>query len=92
MGTDTKKNETIKIRVSKDQKDLFKGVATKKGISVTELLIVGTEELIAKEKFKNKEIEVITPRIDRLEKKLEIVKSRMEHRKQATKKFKWIRF
>lgn len=92
MGTDTKKNETIKIRVSKDQKDLFKDVATKKGISVTELLIVGTEELIAKEKLKNKEIEVITPRIDRLEKELEIVKSRMEHRKQATKKFKWIRF
>lgn len=92
MGADTKKNETIKIRVSKDQKDLFKDVATKKGISVTELLIVGTEELISKEKLKNKEIEVITPRIDRLEKELEIVKSRMEHRKQATKKFKWIRF
>lgn len=92
VGTDTKKNETIKIRVSKDQKDLFKDVATKKGISVTELLIVGTEELIAKEKFKNKEIEVITPRIDRLEKELEIVKSKMEHRKQATNKFKWIRF
>ncbi|WP_040191075.1 type II toxin-antitoxin system TacA family antitoxin [Clostridium culturomicium] len=89
MGTDTKKNETIKIRVSKEQKDLFKYVATQKNMTLTELLIVGTEELINKENLKSKEIEIVTPRVERLEREFEIIKARMEDRKQATKKFKW---
>ncbi|MEG1287646.1 MAG: hypothetical protein RSD13_06290 [Clostridium sp.] len=89
MGTDSKKDEMIKIRVCKEQKELYKVIAATKGLSLTGLLIVGTEEFIAKEKLRDKEIEIAAPRVDRLEKELEIIKVRMKDRKQATKKFKW---
>ncbi|MGL5328563.1 MAG: hypothetical protein ACRDD7_04785 [Peptostreptococcaceae bacterium] len=89
MGTDFKKDEMIKIRVSKEQKALYKAVAANKGISLTELLIVGTEEFIEKGSLKAREIEIVAPRVERLEKELEIIKSRMKDRKKSTKKFKW---
>lgn len=92
VGTDTKKDSFIKIRVSQEKKELYKEYAVVKGISLTELLCVGTEELIARDKMKHKEAELIEPRLERLEKELTEVKKKMEQRKQArTKSFKWFK-
>lgn len=89
MGTDIKKDSFIKIRVSQEQKEVYKHYAEAKGISLTELLCVGTEELIARDKIKIKEAEILEPRLERLEKELERVKQKMEKRKQtSTKGFK----
>ena len=43
------KDDYIKIRVSKEQKKLFKRVAELKGITLTELLVGGTEERALRE-------------------------------------------
>lgn len=89
VGTDTKKDRFIKIRVSQKQKELYKTYAEAKGISLTELLVVGTEDLIAKDKIKHKEVEILDIRLQRLEKELEGVKAKMEERRKTVKRFKW---
>ena len=38
------KDDYIKIRVSKEQKELFKDIAKKKNISMSKFIIVSTEE------------------------------------------------
>ena len=43
------KDDYIKVRVSKEQKKLFKRVAELKGITMTELLVGGTEERALRE-------------------------------------------
>lgn len=92
MGTDIKKDSFIKIRVSQEQKELYKEQAVQKGMSLTELLCVSTDELIARDKIKIKEVQKLEPRIERLAKELELVKKKMEQRKQiTTKRFKWFR-
>ena len=50
------KDDYIKIRVSKEQKALFKDIAKKKNISMSKFIIVSTEEraLREKEKFEGK--------------------------------------
>lgn len=89
MGMGLKKDETIKIRVSSDQKKIFKDVATKKNIYMSELLIVCTENVIEKEQLKSLEYEITKPRIEELELKLSILKARMEERKKSKKKSIW---
>lgn len=92
MGTNKKKNDFIKIRVSQEQKELYKEYAAQKGISLTELLCVSTDELIVRDKIKHKEAEQIEPRLERLERELTEVKKKMEQRKQTrTKGFKWFK-
>ena len=46
------KDDYIKIRVSKEQKALFKDIAKKKKISMSEFMIVATEERALREKEK----------------------------------------
>ena len=46
------KNDYIKIRVSTEQKELFKAIAKKKKISMSEFIIVATEERALREKEK----------------------------------------
>ena len=43
------KDDYIKVRVSKEQKKLFKKVAELKGITMIELLVGGTEERVLRE-------------------------------------------
>ena len=43
------KDAYIKVRVSKEQKKLFKKVAELKGITMIELLVGGTEERVLRE-------------------------------------------
>lgn len=81
VGTKIKKDEAIKIRVRAEQKRMFKDVAVKKNVSMSELLIGCTEDVIEREKLKSLEQERTRPRIEEFETKLQILKARMEERK-----------
>lgn len=89
MGTRLKKDATIKIRVSNEQKRLFKNVATKKNISMSELLIGCTENVIEKERLRSLEQERTRPRVEEFETKIQKIKARMEERKQSKNKSIW---
>jgi len=89
MGTRLKKDETIKIRVTDEQKRLYKNVATKKNISMSELLIGCTENIIEKERLRSIEQEITKPRVEEFELRLQLVKARMEERKKSKKKSIW---
>ena len=86
MGTSVK-SEFIKIRVSKEQKELFKRVAELKGITMTDLLVVGTEQRALQDLDKATERESLEPRVETLERKLELTKARLEERRKLSKKF-----
>ncbi|HBI6887358.1 CopG family transcriptional regulator [Clostridium perfringens] len=56
MATKVVKDEFIKVRVTSEQKKLFKKVAKELGITMTDLLVVGTEE------FAKSKLEIIKSR------------------------------
>lgn len=85
MGTRLKKDDTIKIRVSNEQKRLFKDEATKKNISMSELLLGCTENVIEKERLRSREQERTRPRAEEFEVKLKLLKARLEERKKGEK-------
>ena len=85
------KDDYIKIRVSKEQKALFKDIAKKKNISMSKFIIVSTEEraLREKEKFEGTnslELRVVLI-VSELEKKLQEIKLKMESQKAEKKSF-----
>lgn len=81
MATGTKKDEFIKIRVTTEQKELFKRVAKQLNTSMTELLVVGTENLARHKEENLKSINMINARALRMEQNLQVMKARMENRK-----------
>lgn len=72
------KDDYIKVRVSKEQKKLFKRVAELKGITMTELLVGGTEERALRELDKIEGTKSLELRVSELEKKLQDIKLKME--------------
>ena len=72
------KDDYIKVRVSKEQKKLFKRVAELKGITMTELLVGGTEERALRELDKIEGTKSLELRGSELEKKLQDIKLKME--------------
>lgn len=87
MDTRVKKDSYIKVRVSKEQKELFKRVAELKGITMTDLLVVGTEERALKEELKLDGTELLAHRIDEVEQKLQEIKCKMECQRTYKKSF-----
>lgn len=87
------KNDYIKVRVSKEQKELFKRVAELKGITMTDLLVEGTEERALRELNKVEGTENLEQRVEDIEKKLQDIKVKMEFqrtdKRSFFKKFKW---
>lgn len=79
------KNDYIKIRVSKEQKELFKDIAKKKKVSMSEFMIVATEERALREKEKFEGTKSLELRVSELEKKLQDIKLKMD-RKRLKKK------
>ena len=79
------KDDYIKIRVSKEQKALFKDIAKKKKVSMSEFMIVATEEkaLREKEKFEGS----LELRVIKIEKKLQEIKVKMEGQRSKKKSF-----
>ena len=81
------KDDYIKVRVSKEQKKLFKRVAELKGITMTELLVGGTEERALRELNKIEGTKSLELRVSELEQKLQEIKLKMERSKADKKKF-----
>ena len=81
------KDDYIKVRVSKEQKKLFKRVAELKGITMTELLVGGTEERALRELNKIEVTKSLELRVSELEKKLQEIKLKMESQKAEKKSF-----
>ena len=78
------KDDYIKIRVSKEQKELFKDIAKKKNISMSKFIIVSTEERALREKEKFEGTKSLELRVSELEKKLQEIKLKLES--QSSKK------
>lgn len=81
------KDDYIKVRVSKEQKKLFKRVAELKGITMTELLVGGTEERALREINKIEGTESLELRVAEVEKKLQEIKAKMESQSLKKKSF-----
>ena len=81
------KDDYIKVRVSKEQKKLFKKVAELKGITMTELLVGGTEERALRELDKIEGTKRLELRVSELEKKLQDIKLKMESQSLKKKSF-----
>ena len=72
------KNDYIKVRVSTEQKILFKDIAKKKKVSMSEFILVATEEKALREKEKIEGTENLDLKVTELEKKLQEIKLKME--------------
>ena len=72
------KNDYIKVRVSTEQKILFKDIAKKKKVSMSEFILVATGEKALREKEKIEGTENLDLRVTELEKKLQEIKLKME--------------
>ena len=81
------KDDYIKIRVSKEQKALFKDIAKKKKISMSEFMIVATEERALREKEKFEGTKSLELRVSELEQKLQEIKLKMENKRGEKKNF-----
>ena len=82
------KNDYIKVRVSTDQKVLFKDIAKKKKVSMSEFMIVATEERALREKEKLEGTDSLEQRVIEVEKKLQEIKAKMENQRVEKKIFK----
>ena len=78
------KDDYIKVRVSKEQKKLFKDIAKKKKVSMSEFIIVATEERALREKEKFEGTKSLELRVSEVEKKLQ--KNRAKMKKKRAKK------
>ena len=81
------KDDYIKIRVSKEQKELFKDITKKKNISMSKFIIVSTEERALREKEKFEGTKSLELRVSELEQKLQEIKLKMERQKAEKKTF-----
>ncbi len=81
------KNDYIKVRVSTDQKVLFKDIAKKKKVSMSEFMIVATEERALREKEKLEGTDSLEQRVIEVEKKLQEIKAKMESQRVEKKTF-----
>lgn len=81
------KDDYIKVRVTTEQKKLFKDIAKKKKVSMSEFMIVATEEKALREKEKLEGTKSLELRVDELEKKLQELKLKMEGQRAEKKSF-----
>ena len=81
------KNYYMKVRVTTEQKKLFKDIAKKKKVSMSEFIIVATEEKALREKEKLEGTKSLELRVDELEKKLQELKLKMEVQRARRKSF-----
>lgn len=82
-----RKDDYIRIRVSKEQKELIKKVAAIKGISMSEFVVVITEKFALQELNKVKTYENTKLRVENIDHQLSITRSNMERRRNYKKSF-----
>ena len=78
MATKEAKTEVIRVRVSLEQKNKFKKLAEKKGITVSEIICSYIEKEIELQEFRNKYSEKIEKRIVATDKKLLKLKEKLK--------------
>lgn len=81
------KDEVIRVRVSKEQKELFKNIAKGKNVSMSEFIVVATEERALKEQEKLENKESLELRVEQLEGKLQEIKVKMETNRAEKRSF-----
>lgn len=81
------KDDYIKVRVSKEQKELFKRIAKVKNISMSEFVVVATEQRALKEQEKIEGTESLELRVADVEKKIQEIKIKMESQRAKKKSF-----
>lgn len=87
-----KKDDYIRIRVTTEQKKLFKDVATELGTNMSKMIVVATENLAKKHKEKMLSQKDIEDRAVRTDKKLLEIAERIRdnsNKKYSTKKKKF---
>ena len=88
-----KKDDYIRIRVTTEQKKLFKDVATELGTNMSEMIVVATESLAKKHKEKMLSQKDIEDRAVRTDKKLLEISEKIRgnsNKKCSTKKKKFM--
>ena len=78
MATKEAKTEFIRVRVSLEQKNKFKKLAEKKGVTVSEIICSYIEKEIELQEFRNKFSEKIEKRIVATDKKLFKLKEKLK--------------
>lgn len=81
------KDEIIRVRVTKEQKDLFKRIAKERNVSMSEFMVVATELRALKEQEKIECAESLEIRVADVEKKIQEIKIKMEIQRTKKKSF-----
>lgn len=79
-GTVATKKEEIKIRLTKEQKDLIKRVADKQGLTMSEFILNKIEPLAKSIECNLDNKEMIEDRINNTENKIQLIKLKMKER------------
>lgn len=74
-----KKSEVVQIRLTKEQKELFKEVSKEMGTNMSELMIVATENIVKRHREKMSLQKNITDRAMRTDKKLAEIAKRIRN-------------
>jgi len=86
------KDAVIRVRVSKEQKDLFKSISKEKKVSMSEFIVVATEDRALKELDKVVATKDLELRVEELEKKLQEIKLKMESKREKKSKKGFLKF
>lgn len=81
------KQEEIKIRLTKEQKDLIKRVAKQQGTTMSDFILRYMEPIALSKEFDFNHKEIIEERVENTEGKIQDLKRNMEQRKGNKKSF-----
>lgn len=80
-----KKDDYVKVRLPREQKELLRSIADKKNMTMSEFVLVATDKAVSMEIEKAIELQDLEPRVERLERAMEVVKARMDERRKISK-------
>lgn len=87
MATKVVKEEVIRVRVTKEQKEKLKRIAKEKGKTLSEILSVATENEIKKFEEQNKYHDEMNKRFVATEEKIQVIKLKMEQKRNSNVSF-----
>lgn len=79
------KDDYVKVRLPREQKELLRRVADQKNMTMSEFVLVATDKAVLKELEKATELKDLEPRVQRLDRTIEVVKARMDERRHISK-------
>lgn len=81
MATKVIKDDVIRVRVNKEQKEKLKKIAKEKNTTISEILNVATKNVIKNYEEKEKHYKKICERAEVTEKKIQEIKLNLENRR-----------